>query len=389
MKSLLKYLYSIAFRVLLLPFSLCKIRRERLVFTGLTGGSGYDYSGNPRYLSDFIQKQEPGKFDIYWMVTDPSRYRSEEKQGLHFVKHFTARSFYYLLTASVIVTNGSYAPWFPFRKRQYLINTWHGGGAYKRIENDKPDANWATRKRAQFCAENIQLMVSSCQAANEKLFRHAFLYEGEILECGMPRNDFLVRGETVDAARKVRSTYQIDPGCRILLYAPTYRPDGENYMPDFTGLRKILEKNDEKWYVLYRAHRYSEDDASALEKTWSADVTDYPDMQELLAAADMLITDYSSCIWDYSFLYRPCFLYTPDLEQYLAKTGFYIPIQEWPFPICRNEQELEDAIDSYDAGQNRKAIQKHHQKMGSFESGHACEKVCERIRRKSICEENT
>ena len=69
MKSLLKYLYSIAFRVLLLPFSLCKIRRERLVFTGLTGGSGYDYSGNPRYLSDFIQKQEPGKFDIYWMVT--------------------------------------------------------------------------------------------------------------------------------------------------------------------------------------------------------------------------------------------------------------------------------------------------------------------------------
>ena len=142
MKSLLKYLYSIAFRVLLLPFSLCKIRRERLVFTGLTGGSGYDYSGNPRYLSDFIQKQEPGKFDIYWMVTDPSRYRSEEKQGLHFVKHFTVRSFYYLLTASVIVTNGSYAPWFPFRKRQYLINTWHGGGAYKRIENDKPDANW-------------------------------------------------------------------------------------------------------------------------------------------------------------------------------------------------------------------------------------------------------
>ena len=151
----------------------------------------------------------------------------------------------------------------------------------------------------------------------------------------------------------------------------------------------LFEKNDEKWYGLYRAHRYSEDDASALEKTWSADVTDYPDMQELLAAADMLITDYSSCIWDYSFLYRPCFLYTPDLEQYLAKTGFYIPIQEWPFPICRNEQELEDAIDSYDAGQNRKAIQKHHQKMGSFESGHACEKVCERIRRKSICEENT
>ena len=53
----------------------------------------------------------------------------------------------------MIITNGSYAPWFPFRKKQYLINTWHGGGAYKKIENDKPDANWATRKRAEFCDE--------------------------------------------------------------------------------------------------------------------------------------------------------------------------------------------------------------------------------------------
>ena len=107
MKSLLKYLYSLALRVLLLPFCLFPVRKERLAFTGLTGGSGYDYSCNPRYLSDFIQKQESGKFDIYWMVSDPVRYHLEENEKLHFVKHFTVRSFYYLLTARVIVTNGS------------------------------------------------------------------------------------------------------------------------------------------------------------------------------------------------------------------------------------------------------------------------------------------
>ena len=112
-------------------------------------------------------------------------------------------------------------------------------------------------------------------------------------------------------------------------------------------------------------------------------------MQELLAAADMLITDYSSSIWDYSFLYRPCFLYTPDLESYLQNTGFYVPIQEWPFPLCKDMKELEQAIDRYDAKENQRAIQKHHQRMGSFESGHACEKVCAWIRQKSICEENT
>ena len=161
MKSFIKYLYSKCLQILLLPFCLFPIRKNRLAFTGLTGGKGYDYSCNPRYLSDYIREQEKDTFEIYWMVTDPKRYRDKEEKDLHFVKHFTLRSFYYLLTAKVIITNGSYAPWFPFRKKQYLINTWHGGGAYKKIENDKPDANWATRKRAEFCAKNIQLIVSS------------------------------------------------------------------------------------------------------------------------------------------------------------------------------------------------------------------------------------
>ena len=253
---------------------------------------------------------------------------------------------------------------------------------------DKPDANWATRKRAEFCAKNIQLIVSSCQAASDRLFRRAFLYHGEILKCGMPRNDFLVCGNTEQADQKVRQTYQIDRKYRILLYAPTYRSNGKNQMPDFTGLRKVLEENGEKWYVLYRAHRYSEDDSAGLDPECSADVTDYPDMQELLAAADMLITDYSSCIWDYSFLYRPCFLYTPDLREYLAKTGFYVDIHEWPFPICENMEDLEKQIRSFDEEKNRARIMEHHQQMGSYESGHACEAVCSWIKQKSICEEN-
>ena len=158
--------------------------------------------------------------------------------------------------------------------------------------------------------------------------------------------------------------------------------------PNTGVILKEIEENGEKWYVLYRAHRYSEDDSAGLDPECSADVTDYPDMQELLAAADMLITDYSSCIWDYSFLYRPCFLYTPDLREYLAKTGFYVDIHEWPFPICENMEDLEKQIRSFNEEKNRARIMEHHQQMGSYESGHACEAVCSWIKQKSICEEN-
>lgn len=380
MKSFLKYLYSLCLRVLLLPFCVFSVRKNRLVFTGLTGGDGFEYSCNPRYISDYIREKYAGRFEIYWVVAKPGRYAAYEKDGVCFLQHFRLRSFYYLLTAKVIVTNGSYAPWFPFRKSQYLINTWHGGGAYKRIENDKPDANWATRKRAEFCAENISLFLSSCRMADEKLFRHAFLYKGEILACGMPRNDRLVRKETESGAKKVCSICQIPDKAKILLYAPTYREGGSEAAFDIRELLEVLEKNGETWYVLYRAHRYSKDVLKTFAKSGHViDVSAYEDMQELLCAADMLVTDYSSCIWDYAFLERPCFLYTPDLQAYTKKNGFYVDIYKWPFPVCEDMESLKRAVREYDEEKNRRRIREHLRYMGSFESGHACEAVCERI----------
>lgn len=385
MKSFLKYMYSVFLGIFLFPFHVFPVRQNRLVFTGLTGGDGFEYSCNPRYISDEVRRVYPERFEIYWMTAKPERYAEYEKPDLHFCRHYTLRSFFYLLTAKVIVTNGSYAPWFPFRKQQYLINTWHGGGAYKKIENDKPDANWATRKRAEFCAKNIRLFLSSCEAANTELIRHAFLYKGEIMECGMPRNDALVQGKTETQAAKVRAFYEIPQNGKILLYAPTYRDGGGDLQPDMGRLLKLLEKNGEKWYVLYRAHRYSRGDGVAAADA-VRDASRYADMQELLCAADMLITDYSSCIWDYSFLYRPCFLYTPDLQTYLQKTGFYVDISEWPFPVCEDQERLEEAIRRYDSVKNTEAIRKHHARMGSFESGHACAKAAARIA--AVCHVN-
>lgn len=116
MKSFIKYLYSKCLQILLFPFCLFPIQKNRLAFTGLTGGKGYDYSCNPRYLSDYIREQEKDTFEIYWMVTDPKQYRDKEEKDLHFVKHFTLRSFYYLLTAKVITRTALMLRGFRFAK---------------------------------------------------------------------------------------------------------------------------------------------------------------------------------------------------------------------------------------------------------------------------------
>lgn len=380
MKTYGKAILSDVLRVLLFPFHIFRIKKNRILFTGLTGGITNEYSCNPKYLCEYLLEKSPDKYEIIWAVSDPDKYRDLEKKGIRLVKHFSISSFRWLLSAKVIVTNGSYAPWFPFRKGQFLINTWHGGGAYKKIENSKPNANWATKHRARFCASNIDLFVSSCEMATEKLIRGSFCYEKEVAEVGMPRNDFLVKGEVEEAEKAVRSYYGLEKDTHILLYAPTYRYSAKDISLDVDRLLEHLEKDGSNWVFLRRAHRYQDEKMKFhISGKRILEASEYPDMQQLLAAADCMITDYSSNFWDYSFLNRPCFLYVPDLEEYVENTGFYVDIYKWPFPMAKNQSELEHLMDIFDAEKNEKNIRKHHELMGCTETGDACRILAERI----------
>lgn len=99
------------------------------------------------------------------------------------------------------------------------------------------------------------------------------------------------------------------------------------------------------------------------------DVSKYEYMQELLCTADMLISDYSSCIWDYSFTYRPCILFTPDLNEYKSDRDFYFPIEDWGFPIAQTNQELQKIIQNFNITQFIEAMKRHHSTLGSYETG--------------------
>ena len=377
MQAFIKVMVSEVLKILTMPLHFLPVRKNRILFTGLTGGAGYDYSCNPKYLYEYMRDHYPKQFEYIWAVSDKKKYAFLEEEDVKLIKHFTPASIPYLLTSGVIVTNGSYAPWFPFRKKQYVINTWHGGGAYKKVENEKPDANWATRKRARFCADNIDLFVASCQKQEEQMIRTTFLYEGEVLRCGTPRNDKLVKNDFVKMRSRVREKYQIPQDGKIVLYAPTYR---KSNLPVELDSDRLLACLGENWYVFSRYHRYMDDTMGIhIKGKHVIDVMDYPDMQELLVAADMLITDYSSCIWDYSFLNRPCFLYVPDKEEYTRKTGFYVSIDEWPYAQAENMEELLDHIRQYDEVVTQLRVEQHLQKLGSYETGECCRKIVEKI----------
>lgn len=109
------------------------------------------------------------------------------------------------------------------------------------------------------------------------------------------------------------------------------------------------------------------------------DVSDYPDMQELLCTVDILITDYSSSMWDFALTKKPGFLFATDVQKYKDERDFDTPMSEWPFVVTTNNAELVEAIRNFNESVHFLKVEKHLRDLGSFENGQACEVVGKRI----------
>ena len=198
----------------------------------------------------------------------------------------------------------------------------------------------------------------------------------------MPRNDILIHASTPTVKEKVFQFYHIPQNNHILLYAPTYREDrkAKDYSFDTDAVRLALnERFGGNWSILIRTHYYVAEELK-MDNPEDINASEYPDMQELLYSSDILITDYSSSIWDFSFTGRPCLLYATDLDDYHVTQGFYTDIRTWPFPLAENNQELINNIRQFDEKKYQHDILRHHLDLGSYEEGEACKKVLEYIR---------
>ncbi|MBO5903364.1 MAG: CDP-glycerol glycerophosphotransferase family protein [Tidjanibacter sp.] len=346
------------------------------------------YSCNPRYLSEYLAAHnEP--FDVYWVLRkgistnniDPNvkivRYRSWE---------------YYRLVASAefLVTNIRTEPYkIGWRKRkcQKYLSLWHGGMALKRIEKDAEQSlTYAYLRRAKADSRVADLMISGCRF-HTSLIEQKFWYDGEILEKGIPRNDIFFDDEATERLRGVLAQrYGIADDEYLVLYAPTFRTSRsiEPYRIDWANVISAIEKRSggKKVRVMLRLHPLllgNNVSSLLVNHQQVIDMTAYHDMQELLRVSDMLITDYSSSMFDFSMQMRPCLLYATDVEQY--DRGYYFDFSELPYPLARNQQELIEIIDSFDEEKYKVSTQKFFdEKVGLVENGNASKHIAEWMR---------
>lgn len=363
-------------RSVLKVLSIGPFHKKRIVFFSYFGAQ---YSCNPKYISEYMQAHYP-EYDIFWAFNNPEQFRYLHKKNIKLVKYLSLPFLRTCLTSKYIITNSEIPSWFPVMKRQVYINTWHGGGAYKKVGASYNKETAGKQTRAALARRIPCTYISSSKAFSDLTIRQSFQHTGKILSCGMPRNDILVNQDHPELLQKIRTFYHLPEDSHILLYAPTYRASkaASDYAFDFRQVKAALEDRfGGSWFFLLRMHYFV---LNQLGKSSEyIDASQYPDMQELLYASDILVTDYSSSMWDFALTNKPCFLYASDLDHYDLKRGFYSDIHSWPFPLAESGSELIQNIHSFNEETYLKDVRKHFTDLGSYETGHACEKTARYI----------
>jgi CDP-glycerol glycerophosphotransferase (TagB/SpsB family) len=277
-------------------------------------------------------------------------------------------------SARLLVVNDWLRRAYARRPGQHVLQTWHGT-PLKRLALHRP--GFDPRRAVAVVRESRRWNVLLApNPYSEGIMRkaYAFLTRPVWVE-GYPRNDILTTGDGAE----VRAQLGIAEGERVLLYAPTWRDD-RDLMVDFFDPAELAQRTGA--VVLVRGHSRTLQAGRDAAGTRVIDVTRYPDVSRLLLAADALITDYSSMMFDFAVTGKPMYFFVPDLEHYRGELrGFYFDLEtRAPGPVVRTFDELVDAIDDptttatyaprYDAWRRR---------FTSREDGRAAERVVARI----------
>lgn len=379
----IRYGKKIVMRAILFPLRALSIRKNRLV---LIDNLSKRYSGNPKYIAEYLCAFYQGRYEIFFAVADPERCQSLNR-GVKFIKYNSFGFFYCCMTASVIVTNSGGFSYLPLRKKQKVVNTWHGGGAYKKAGIDMYNDNFAFRQDLLLSSKATSVFLSTNKKFSECISKSMLIEKSKFMEIGMPRNDILLN-ESKKKADFVRKAIGLEDGERLVLYAPTYRKVNDNYFKDSVAVKSEIsyeqvcnalgERFGGKWRFGVRLHP-SVVNRESIIVDGAFDLTDYVDMQELLLVADAMINDFSSSLWDYMLTQKPCFMYAQDMEHYVRTTKVYTPLSEWPFPKATSNIELIERILHFDEKDYKLKCIKHYSDLGGCETGEATKIVCEWI----------
>ncbi len=359
-----------------------KIKNNRILFSNF---HGMGFGCNPKYIAKaVIDKKLP--VELFWVKDSEktTNFKSIPKE-VKLIEKYSPYFWYILLTSKIWVVNTTLIDFCNIDKRegQILIQTGHGSLGIKKVGIDDTTSNERKIEIINKEAKELDYFLSNSKFETE-VYSRAFKFPlSKIKEFGHSRNDILFT-DNKNMKEKVRKFYNIDLNSKILLYVPTFRKDGrfDCFNLDYHKLlNKLSEKFGSDWKILVRFHPRT---IPFVDKFFKPDeniinATKYEDIQELLSASDIAITDYSSCIFDFMLLKNPAFIYATDYEDFDKEQGVYYPFSATPFPIAQNNQELLDNIEKFDYEKYKAAVENFLSDKGCVEDGKASIRAAELI----------
>lgn len=393
----MKYWYRVCLR-------LFSVRKDVIIFES---NAGRNYTGNPRAIYEMMVEQGLDRiYSCYFVFDEPEKMELPGKAIK--IKRMRFLYYYAFAVAGTWVCDLRLPNELVKREACTYIQTWHGT-PLKKLALDMEEYHMEDHKTLEEYKEEFRQNTStwdyllSPNRYSTRIFRRAFDFHGKIYECGYPRNDLLIWKNRESEIQNIREKLGLPTDKKVILYAPTWRDhefyrEGEYKFTTTMDFEKMKKELGDSYVMLVKYHYLVKDPVDWSEYEgflYPCDQT--MDISELYLAADIMITDYSSTMFDYSILRRPMYFYAYDLDFYRDHLrGFYYDfITEAPGPISQDtdrliadikkgteqfQVELKESMTFEVAAGYREPYIRHFQKFNAKECGNAAEQVVKLIR---------
>ena len=362
------------------------IQKNKIIFFDMGA-----YLDHGKYITEQLLLMDKN-LDIVWITSDIS---IKLPKNVRIIKSSDWKNFTYEMeTASIWIINILPLPMHLLKRRnQICIQIKHWGSiTLKKFYLD--DIEDLDKKNTEYRSINLinndkkvfrlngtwTDYIITGSKFDEDSCRKGFNFNGECIRCGSPRSDILFKSK--DYKLKIYSILNLKDSENIALYVPTYRRyDFKNDLNFEILLNSLIQKWPGNWKILIRLHPFDKKKSYKIRCTsYVIDVSNYDDGEELVAASDLMLSDYSSIMFEPAYVFKPVFLYAPDKDKYLNKDrDFLLDYDSLPFPISKTNKELSNQILNFDENNYKSKVQNFFDKYDIREDGHASERAAKFI----------
>ena len=318
---------------------------------------GNKFYGNPKYFFLYLYRQKKDVNPI-WITSNDKVFQRLESEGLPVVYLYSRDGFVAILKSNFLIFDHSprglsYSFFLPGRFKK--INTWHGIGRIKKLEDGVPDRfdnvilQKIIKKIVKHERKACQIVLTCSKLWKEK--RSSIFEKKCIKVLGYPRNDLFFDDSRV--YQDYKTSLKLEKFDKIILYCPTFREDLKNQYP-FSN--KFLKKFNE--FLVERNYVFL--DKRHVQEHWNGNFSEFSnivnvtntveDIQDLLVITDILVTDYSSVLMDFCLKDKPIIFYPYDYDYYMQSRGIEINyFKDLPGPFATNEDEFFSCLEKIDS----------------------------------------